>query len=89
MRIYKKKLTIPIDKKWKVQLLNHPFFLLEYYTILPKMPQRRDNAGAVCNSGMCMLFSCIESFTLGGDFFIYTMHDAPFKIHDGCLVVFA
>ena len=24
-----------------------------------KMPQRRDNAGAVCNSGMGMLFLCI------------------------------
>ena len=24
-----------------------------------KMPQRRDNAGAVCNSGMSMLFLCI------------------------------
>ena len=29
-----------------------------------KMPQRRDNAGAVCNSGMGMLFLCIYVFTL-------------------------
>ena len=27
-----------------------------------KMPQRRDNAGAVCNSGMGMLFLCIYFF---------------------------
>ena len=27
-----------------------------------KMPQRRDNAGAVCNSDMGMLFLCIYVF---------------------------
>ena len=27
-----------------------------------KIPQRRDNAGAVCNSGMGMLFLCIYVF---------------------------
>ena len=44
-----------------------------------KMPQRRDNAGAVCNSGMGILFLCISFFLHyffegGVDFFF--MHDA-------------
>ena len=30
--------------------------------VVKKMPQRRDNAGAVCNSGMGMLFLCIYLF---------------------------
>ena len=46
-----------------------------------KMPQRRDNAGAVCNSGMGMLFLCIYVFyiiSLRGvmNFFSCIIHDA-------------
>ena len=56
------------------------------------MPQRRDNAGAVCNSGMGMLFLCIYVFyiiSLRGMmnfFFMHNtwcmMHDAWFTMHD-------
>ena len=43
-----------------------------------KMPQRRDNAGAVCNFGMGMLFFCIyfSYFFMGGVYFLCMMHDA-------------
>ena len=50
------------------------------------MPQRHDNAGAVCNSGMGILFLCISFFaiyviSLRG-VLIFFMHDAWFMMHD-------
>ena len=53
-----------------------------------KIPQRQDNAGAVCNSGMGMLFLCIYVFyiiSLRGVmnfFFSCMIHHAWYMMHD-------
>ena len=49
------------------------------------MPQRRDNAGAVCNSGMGMLFLCIYVFyiiSLRGVMNFFFMHNTWCMMHD-------
>ena len=71
---------------------------IENFFLKTKMPQRRDNAGAVSNSGMGMLFLCIYLFyiiSLRGvlNFFMHDawciMQDARCIIHDGGLVFFS
>ena len=43
-----------------------------------KMPERRDNAGAVCDSGMDMSFFCIlGGFHFGIDFFLSSFLGLP------------
>ena len=46
---------------WTSSLLDWSEWLLSSTPTI-RMPQRRDNAGAVCNSGMGMLFLCIYGF---------------------------
>ena len=62
---------------WTSSLLDWSEWLLSSTPTI-KMPQRRDNAGAVCNSGMGMLFLCVYVFyiiSLRGCW-IFFMHDA-------------
>ena len=78
-----------ISYRWPVTHLKWPD---PFESLKKKCRTRRDNAGAVCNSGMGILFLCSYFFyiiSLRGDveFFLCMMHDAWCMMHDSwCMI---